>query len=288
MLTYGAFQKVYEEALSSLIRHLTPEMQVEISRHCASWHPKVFDFNEYLSRSGIRAYYAYKALIESGGGDSVCDIGGFVGVFPVTLAKLGMKAFMTEALKYYGSAFTPLFEEIGKSGVEVIDYDPFEAPFDGDKKFDFITCMAVLEHYPHSPLPALRRLTGMVSESGRLYFEVPNICYWPKRVDMLFGKSPLPNINEVISSDVPFVGHHREYSQADLRALMEAADLEIISERAYNYSQPPDSRPRWRKLAGAVRYPGRTFFSTMQNVMSRTVPSSRETISCTVRPIAAS
>lgn len=181
--------------------------------------------------------YRYKALL-SHGAKTVCDIGGFGGVFPIVMKKLGFDMVMTEALKYYSAAFTPLFDAVRNAGVTIIDYDPFEDRPGFPDRFDAVTCMAVLEHYPHSPHFFMSNLESLVKPSGAIYLEVPNIAYWPKRAVMLLGKSPLPDISEIYSSAVPFIGHHHEYTMVELKKLASLSALEVKAEYAFNYSKP--------------------------------------------------
>jgi len=76
----------------------------------------------------------------------------------------------------------------------------------------------------------------MLAPQGRLYLEVPNLAYWPKRIGLLRGRSPLAPLEEVYDSAEPYLGHHREFTRADLRRLAELAGLATLRERAYTYS----------------------------------------------------
>src|SRR3954451_5543316 len=125
-LSFSEFDKVYQSSVDDIWPHWSEDMQREIARHCVGWAPGRTDFLNYLRVSPIRFYKAYCALITAGG-QSVCDVGGFWGVWPVTAKKLGFDVSMTETLKYYGDSFTPLFDQIALSGVEIFDFDPFDA-----------------------------------------------------------------------------------------------------------------------------------------------------------------
>jgi 2-polyprenyl-3-methyl-5-hydroxy-6-metoxy-1,4-benzoquinol methylase len=96
--------------------------------------------------------------------------------------------------------------------------------------------MAILEHYPHSQRTFMHHVRRMLSPGGSLYVEVPNLAYWHKRIGLLLGHSPLPAIEDVYHSDVPFTGHHREFTIHDLRQLARLSGLNIRKEKCYNYS----------------------------------------------------
>jgi hypothetical protein len=66
--------------------------------------------------------------------------------------------------------------------------------------------------------------------------EVPNIAYWPRRVDLLRGRSPLVPAQVIFESSVPFTGHHHEYTRAELSAVLERAGYGILGCDAYTYS----------------------------------------------------
>lgn len=233
---FSDFDARYRRRLEEVVAYWNPEMQEEVASHCAGWHPKHFDFRAYLSRSSIRFYHAYLALARAGS-RTVCDVGGMWGIFPIVMKELGFSVTMTEALRYYSRAFDPLFSLVAREGVEVLDYDPFVAEEGLLKRFDAVTVLAVIEHYPHSLKRFMRNVRSLMADSGILYVEVPNIAYWPKRFAFLrHGVSPLAPIEEIWHSEVPFIGHHHEFTMAELRSVARLAGLSIVHEDYYNYS----------------------------------------------------
>lgn len=236
----------------------TPEMQSEIARHNVGWACGKTDFGVYLRASSVRFWNAYSSL-GPGVAESVCDIGGFWGVWPLTLRALGhTNVSMTEAMKYYSDAFTPLFDHIRSKGVHIIDVDVFDSsePMTQLPVFHHLTLLAVLEHIPHSLASPLHRVKAMLSPGGRLYIEVPNIAYWPKRIDLMRGRSPLPPIEDVYNSDTPFIGHHHEYTRQELERLCAMTGLRVVGRRSFNYSW---STSRAGRVVDLVRHPVSSF-----------------------------
>ncbi len=234
-LSFPEFDAVYQSSVEDIWPHWNAEMQAEIARHCVAWAPERMDFLSYLRLSSIRFYKAYCSLAETGG-KRVCDVGGFWGVWPVTIKKLGFDVAMTETLKYYGGSFTPLFEQIRKSGVTIYDYDPFSPDSELPIRFDLVTVMAVLEHYPHSLKTLMQNVKGIAATNGRIYLEAPNIAYWPKRIGLLRGQTPLAQMADIYQSEEPFIGHHHEFTISEMRDLAHLSGLKIITEDFYNYS----------------------------------------------------
>jgi 2-polyprenyl-3-methyl-5-hydroxy-6-metoxy-1,4-benzoquinol methylase len=246
LLSYENFDEIYQESVSTVFAHWTAEMQAELAVHCHSWGPGLFDFKNYLAASARRFYKAYRAFACVDEKQRVCDVGGFWGVFPLTLKKIGYEVAMTESLQYYGESFKALFKCIAENGVEIFDYDPFEPDATLPQKFDVVTVLAVLEHYPHSLKNFMSNTRALVVPSGLLYIEVPNIAYWPKRVALMRGQTPHAQASEIFLSDVPFIGHHHEFTIKELRDLARLSGLSILKEDFYNYT--PGALPGFKML----------------------------------------
>lgn len=242
-LPFSEFDAVYQSSVEEIWAHWNEDMQREIARHCVAWSPGRTDLLDYLRVSSIRFFKAYRALI-SCGGRSLCDVGGFWGVWPVTARKLGFDVAMTESLRFYGESFKPLFQQIEGAGVTIYDDDPFAPTFDTGRKFDLVTVMAVLEHYPHSLKVLIQNIRQLTTPRGRILLEAPNIAYWPKRTALLRGHSPLADINDIFNSEVPFIGHHHEFTLAEMRDLARLGGLRIEHEELYNYTLAHKSKPK--------------------------------------------
>ena len=234
-LSFTEFDAVYQSSVDEIWPHWDEEMQAELASHCVAWGPGRMDFLNYLRLSTVRFYKAYCSLVDTGG-RSVCDVGGFWGVWPMTAKKLGFDVAMTEALKFYGESFRPLFEHIKQSGVSIFDYDPFDPADELPTQFDFVTVMAVLEHFPHSLKTFIENVKRMAAANGQIFLEVPNIAYLPKRIQMLRGQTPLAQLSDIYRSEEPFIGHHHEFTIEEIRDLARLSGLKIVSEEFYNYS----------------------------------------------------
>lgn len=232
-LSYKEFEKIYDDTLQEVYTFWNDEMQEYIAEHNKSWSVGNFNFFNYLSASKVRYYEAYSLFDNKS--KIICDVGGFFGVFPTTLSKLGYEVYMTEALKYYTSAFDNLFTFIENSGVNILDVDPFEKNVLPTNRFDEIVSMAVIEHYPHSLKDFLENLSKS-SRYGNLIIEVPNFAYLPNRIKLLKGETPLSDIDMIYKSKIPFTGHHHEFVYHELEQLMSSINYKVIKSNIFNYS----------------------------------------------------
>jgi 2-polyprenyl-3-methyl-5-hydroxy-6-metoxy-1,4-benzoquinol methylase len=172
----------------------------------------------------------------------------------------------TETLKYYDKSFDKLFDYLSNSGIDIIDADPFDKNFNVSKKFDIVSSMAVLEHYPHSPKLFFHNLLKILNKPGNLYIEVPNIAYYKKRRNFLIlGNTPLTNIQDIYNSAVPFTGHHHEYTYKELLFLLNTNNLKPDTINFHTYSDKFD-----------IKY---IFTSPVSTICQVAFPSWREVIS---------
>jgi 2-polyprenyl-3-methyl-5-hydroxy-6-metoxy-1,4-benzoquinol methylase len=233
-VSFKEFRLIYNKHLKELNNFWNKDMQSKIAKHNIGWS-QPYSFKSYLELSVKRFYIAYKEIPSNV--KTCCDIGGFWGIYPLVLKELGYEVTMTEALKYYDESFDQIFNYVSSNGVEIIDIDPFETEI--NRQFDYISIMAVLEHIPFSLEFFMGNIKNSMNELGYLYIEVPNVAYYYKRKNLLKGVSPLPKIETIYFSAIPFLGHHHEYSMRELKKLIELANLTEVNNFAYNYSITP-------------------------------------------------
>lgn len=259
-ISFKEFQQIYNKHLNVIYSFWTPEMQANIAKHNLGWADT--NFEEYLKKSVKRFYIAYKNIPENA--TTCCDIGGFWGIYPIVLKELGYDVIMTESMKFYDDGFKKLFNYIEEQGVKILDIDPFTEKFNSTIEFDYISVMAVLEHIPHSISFFMNNIKSIIKKTGSLYIEVPNIAYARKRIDLVLGKSPLPNIQTIYESASPFIGHHHEYTLNELKKIYTLNELSISNVECYNYSMDIT-------LIKLIRYP-------ISNFAFAFIPTSREVL----------
>ena len=177
-------------------------------------------------------------------GSSVLDIGFFIPVVPVALAKLGYSVSCIEKFDFYDGALDDLVSHVTKTyGTEVIDLD-----IEGDDlglfagRFDTVLLLAVLEHLNGTPHPLLKKVKQVVKPGGSIIVEVPNVALFGRRLSFLLkGNPPFPPFEDYFWSEYPFSGHNREYSMADLEYTFSQVGIDMIQLMAFQNSV---SRPK--------------------------------------------
>jgi len=235
------FREQYRRAVRDIRRFITAESQKVIARHNAGLHPSKTDLGAYLDASEtryVRAIQLFNAHLER---DAVqhraLDVGGFLGAYPLTLARLGLTVTLAEVYAYYRGALDDLSAFLSSEGIEIWDVDFTEPlPSAATERFTMVTNMAMLEHLSDSPERLLQNLRRITDERGALVVETPNIAYWPTRLALLRGRTVHPPLDVVYQSENPFLGHHREYTVAEVIDVLRWAGFRVQSVQCFNYT----------------------------------------------------
>lgn len=264
MINPDQFGEAYRAAVADVVPTVGPRELDRLSAHNRALlrsNPK-----EYLERSERRYHRALQLL---GGrvttADGVLDVGGYLGVFPLALSRLGVPVTVAERYELYDGALDSVRELLLDAGARVWDVD-FTAPGLRPEPFPVVVNMAMLEHVAGSPRILMQNLRDCCA--GHLLLEVPNLAYGYKRWQLLRGETIHPPLRDVYESAVPFTGHHREYTEADLRELLELSGFRIEQVASYNYSLTGELSARLRPY----------------DLLTRLVPSWREVLMAVARP----
>lgn len=121
-------------------------------------------------------------------------------------------------------------------------------PF-ADGEFDAIVCMEVLEHLTYSPAHLLHEANRVLRDGGGLVLTTPNALAAPLLARQLRGRSTA----EPYSGYGPTGRHNREYTRAELAALLRAANF-VADVQAHNIDgyAPPDRLGRLLRAAAGL------------------------------------
>jgi 2-polyprenyl-3-methyl-5-hydroxy-6-metoxy-1,4-benzoquinol methylase len=235
-----AFRNAYLQSANDVMRFVTPERQAVIARHNTALLPGHQDLGLYL-RASVARYGELMRLVNAHArvdreAIRALEVGGFLGAYPLALARLEIPVTLVEHYGYYHGALDELAEYLAAAGVEIWDTD-FTTKLDTEPpKYTLVTNMAMLEHLPDSPKQLMENLRASTAADGLLVLEVPNIAYFHQRRRLLLGHSIHPSLESLYLSEAPYVGHHREYTVSELVQLVSWSGMQVRETVLFNYS----------------------------------------------------
>ena len=199
---------------------------------------KGYDWTGYISCSvarvvhvqrALRAYVAPRARL--------LDFGAYFGNFAMALAGSGYAVEAADAYESYGPVFAPCTALMRAAGIIVHD--------SGDSgtglrslagRYDAVVCAGVLEHIPHTPRLLLSNLTALLKPGGVLVIDTPNLGYLYHRLALLEGRSIFAPIEGQFHTELPFEGHHREYTMREVEWMLNETGHDVLQMLTFNYS----------------------------------------------------
>jgi len=168
----------------------------------------------------------------------IIDIGFFIPVVPITLAKPGFHVSSIENLAFYDNALNDIISLVSQSyGIEVFDFNILHDDIGTTKQYDAVILSAILEHLNGTPKYLLNRTRVLGKDNAYHKIAVPNVAAIRKRISLLLkGSPPFPSISAYFHSAYPFTGHNREYTVRDLMYVLKQSGFDIIHLETYNRS----------------------------------------------------
>ena len=197
-----------------------------------------YDWTGYLRCSAariVRAHHAVAAHVPAGG--RVLDFGSYFGNFALALRTGGFQVDAVDSYDAYGASLAGCVSLMREAGIAIHDFGVEGAALDAlAGQFDAVICAGVVEHIPHTPRLLLERLTTLLKPGGVLVMDTPNLAYLYHRLALLEGRSIFAPLAGQYYTELPFEGHHREYTVAEVQWMLAAAGHEVLSIDTFNYS----------------------------------------------------
>jgi len=116
-----------------------------------------------------------------------------------------------------------------------------------DESFDAVVCCQVLEHFSHSPLPAIREMKRVLRLGGVLEIDVPNVASFRNRLRLVRGKHITYDYETHYLHATPLLykgmsyyplRHNREFTKGDLELVLHSSgfaryDVSFLKSRRY-------------------------------------------------------
>jgi len=198
-----------------------------------------YDWTEYLRCSVVRMVRVLSALnrhVPAGG--RVLDVGAYFGNFANACARAGYQVDAIDAYREYAPAFDACIARMTAERISVLD---FADAGDGlgrlpEQSYDAILCLGVVEHVPHTPRVLLDALRRLLAPGGLLVIDTPNTAYLYNRQKLARGQTVMVPLEVLYDTELPFEGHHREYTVDEVRWLIDRLQLEPVTIETFNYS----------------------------------------------------
>lgn len=198
-----------------------------------------FNWECYLRCSVVRMAQALNALfrlnVRSG---RVLDFGSYFGNFALMCANAGFQVDALDSYRSYGTALQKACRLLNDSGVSMIDADDVGGDLHGlePSTYDVVLCMGVIEHIPHTPRHVLEAINRALRAGGILIIDTPNLAYQANRLKLARGESIFCPLSAQYYTELPFEGHHREYTATELNWMLQQLGHEAINMTMFNYS----------------------------------------------------
>jgi 2-polyprenyl-3-methyl-5-hydroxy-6-metoxy-1,4-benzoquinol methylase len=166
------------------------------------------------------------------------DFGAYFGNFSLMAATLGFQVDAVDSYAAYAPAMDRMQSLMRSRGIGICDFQDvgFDLRALSAGTYDAVLCLGVIEHLPHSPKGMLEALDRVLKPGGTLILDTPNLAYLYKREALAEGRSIFPPIADQYLTEPPFEGHHREYTTAEIRWMLEQLGHQSISIETFAFS----------------------------------------------------
>tara|TARA_B100000989_G_C19517464_1_gene462393 strand:- start:183 stop:1592 length:1410 start_codon:yes stop_codon:yes gene_type:complete len=195
-------------------------------------------FKGFLKQSTIRVYHTLLCLdyfkMEN---KKVLEVGSLFGFFSSVLKDLGNDVTAFDRYNDFNGALENFCSDMKNQNINVIQSseDKEDKDFEKLEKFDVIICMAVIEHIPHTPKYFLEKLRSKLKNGGVLIIDTPNLTRLENRINLNNDISTFQNINSQFNTDIPWEGHHREFTMNELIYILKELKFSNIYNKRFDY-----------------------------------------------------
>jgi 2-polyprenyl-3-methyl-5-hydroxy-6-metoxy-1,4-benzoquinol methylase len=193
----------------------------------------------YLRMTAIRVASLCDLLREKGfRSGSVLELGSLFGSFALPLRRLGYEVTAVDRYETYGAGLGAYTDMLRREGVRVV---PTTRENEAERvaglpPHDCTIAMAVVEHVPHTPRHFLQAMVASTVPGGLLALDTPNVARYWNRWKLTRGETVFQDLATQFHCDIPYEGHHREYTPAEMRWMLEQVGCREVEVRLFDYN----------------------------------------------------
>lgn len=195
---------------------------------------------KYLRQTGIRVAQLIDRLDAMGleSGSRLLEIGALFGSFAIPLARLGYRVTAIDRYKAFDGALDFYLDLMRAEGIEVISVtrETESEAMARLPEFDCTIAMAVIEHVPHTPRNFLETIRAKTTAGGIIALDTPNLTRFWNRRRLSQGESIFQDLALQYECEIPYEGHHREYTAAEMRWLLHRIGCEEVTIDLFDYN----------------------------------------------------
>jgi SAM-dependent methyltransferase len=198
-----------------------------------------YDWCAYIRCSVIRMVNALEVLRGAGVVTGrILDYGAYFGNMALFCRLAGYEVAAADGYRDYGDVFDGCRRDLRAAGIEILDFADVGLDLRGigPESFDAVLALGVIEHVPHTPRGLLESLNRVLRPGGVLVLDTPNLAYLYTRERLARGETVFLPIEQQYETEVPFEGHHREYTPREIRWMLERLGHSVAELRTFNYS----------------------------------------------------
>ena len=228
------------ESTEELIVALRDLSHAEIfNSHYGPVDPGAYNMAAYLRCTRVRILRLFEALREMGiRNGTLLEMGSLYGSFALAFQRLGFEVTAIDRYDSYGPGFRPAIDLMRSAGVHVVSTTREEETqtIAGLGQYDVVIAMAVIEHIPHTPRQFLEQLVRQVKPGGGIALDTPNLVRHWNRIKLGNGESIFMDIKSQFYADLPYEGHHREYTGPELAWMLEQSGCTGTEIEYFDYN----------------------------------------------------
>ena len=198
-----------------------------------------YDWAVYIRCSVIRMLNALEVMQQAGiGSGRILDCGSYFGNMALLCRLAGYDVTAVDGYRGYGAVFQACMQAMRDAGIQIMAFADVGFDLAGvpQESVDGVLALGVIEHVPHTPRPLLESLNRVLRPGGALVLDTPNLGYLYTRERLARGETIFTPIEQQYVTELPFEGHHREYTIREVRWMIERLRHRVTEIRTFNYS----------------------------------------------------